>query len=186
MKIALAALAVLLPATAVLADSVTSPNADAVLIIPDGSTITSEYLLPDLFGGPGVGLGVNFTIPDGTGTAEGLLDQGDEGEITFAMPVVDLTITWTTTDPGSISTNAGGEGSFGPATETFFLSGPVTNISWLNFEGYSGIESLSYTVDPVNAPEPSAFLLSGLGLAALIGLSCCLCRGHGVIPPARK
>lgn len=188
MKLKLAVVfAVLFFASAAQADSVTDGYGN-VLIVPAGSTLTSEYEAP-VFGMPN-GLVASFTLNDGSGTAEGQFMQGDGGEILFSEPVLDLTLTWISTGPGSVWTNTGGVGTYpgfvGTTLETSSFPGSVTYIEWTNYFGYSGIESLSYTVDPVNTPEPPTFLVSGLGLAALIGLSCCLCRSHGVIPSARK
>ena len=72
-------------------------NGLSVLIIPDGSTITSEIYSPP--GGSATGLWtINFTFADGFGMSRGDTNDGDGGFITFATPVSNLTITWATSN----------------------------------------------------------------------------------------
>jgi hypothetical protein len=176
MKVKLAvAIAALFFATLAHADSISTP--DGTLVIPDGSVITGTFVIPAGEFGPAPAYGVDFQFQDGSGVAYGEGNDGDVGSLTFTVPVTFLSVTWIATGPADLSvggTVAGGgyistdcSCTTGPLVETF--SGSITSLSWGNYYGYSGIESMSYIEDPpVNAPEPSSFPLSVIGLAALL------------------
>jgi hypothetical protein len=185
MKIALVALAVLLFASLAQADTLSLYIPDdptvlvSVLAIPDGSTITSETFIPP--GGSATGLWiVDYSFADGTGFAQG--DTNDEafGAIFFTIPVSSVTFGWL----GDIFAVEATDGeSFGACSNFYqgcginsgaqtFTGNDITGLTWAgNDPGYGGISSLAYTTEPVKAPEPSLFLLSGLGLTALLGFA---------------
>jgi hypothetical protein len=175
MKIALAAaLAVLFFASPTRADNISTPN--GVLVIPDGSTVTSEFIVPCCAFGPSNAYGVDFQFQDGTGIAYGESNDGDVGTLTFTIPVSALSVTWIATGPASLGISGGtyANGGYistdcqcttGPVVETF--SGSIVSLAWVNYYGYSGIESMTYTEDtPVNTPELSTW--SGLAAGMML------------------
>jgi hypothetical protein len=162
MKLAIA-FAVLMLATLARADSINTPT--GILIIPDGSTVTSfgvapydTPLLEEIYGTPYF---VDYSFADGTGETDGnaLFNYG--GTINFTVPVSSVTFSWVQGIIGDFGpTNP--DGSSGVTT----LTGSISQINWYAGDLLGGITSMSYTV-----PEPSSLLLSGMGLAALIGLA---------------
>jgi hypothetical protein len=160
------ALLMLVFASVARADSIESPFGP--LIIPSGSQVTSTFTSPGIFGS--LVYGVNFQFTDGTGFDEDGFIQSDGG-ITFTVPVTNLSFS------GILGT--GGEcdlgTSSGPLVNVFpcgnfdfTLSGPITGIGWFaESPGYSGIESLSFTVDAGDPPTSSLVLL-GVGLIGLL------------------
>ena len=166
MKLAVA-FAVLLFAVVVRADTV---NVNGIpMIIPDGSTVTSVTTSETPFGD--LTYNVDYSFADGTGSTEFQLHSGDlstNGEVFFTSPVSELEFSYFG-NPFLVGDNLGDD-FFGPEGSTSYsgtFAGPgITSISWQGFTFVDGITSLSYTV-----PEPSSLLLSGMGLAALIGLA---------------
>jgi hypothetical protein len=65
----------------------------SIIVIPDGSTITSETYFPPGTRATGDSM-VNFSFADGTGQADGDTNDGDEGTISFTIPVSSLTFDW--------------------------------------------------------------------------------------------
>jgi hypothetical protein len=175
MKLAVA-LAVLFFANAVRADNV---DVDSVpVFIPDGSTITSvntDYQQSAF--GPLIYVGYSFA--DGTGYALGNPGNGFGGEVNFTTPVSGLTFGWTGYQ-FLASDNAGDGyvepypiGTYGSINSEAFTGAGITQIIWSSTDTPGGIASLTYTLDSAgtsSVPEPSSLLLSGIGLAALIGL----------------
>ena len=157
------AFAVLLFASVVRADQV---SVDGIpLIIPDGSTVTSTSIGSTGSVPPAPTFTVDYSFADGTGFSEfiGGGGGGDTGEISFTNPVSSVEISFFGSEfevnglffnynPGA------------PPTDSATLVGPITYISWQTGDVLAGITS--FTV-----PEPSSLLLSGMGLAALIGLA---------------
>jgi hypothetical protein len=164
MKLAVA-FAVLLFATPARADSVSPP--DDTLIIPDGSTVLGiSYTEPDPYFG--FIYSVSYEFADGGGTTSGNFSWGFAGSIEFTIPVSSVTFDYFG-GPLSLSDNIGDRLYFpdDPVAGTETFSGPaISEIDWTSWNDLGGITSLSYTV-----PEPSSLLLSGMGLAALIGLA---------------
>lgn len=157
--------------------------------IPDGSTITSEQAFAD----PNYGFPtsyVSYTFADGLGYSDAEVEEfGSWGELDFSTPVTSITFSWFG-GPFYAIDNEGesfdyGSNDIGQGIETFTGVG-ITEITWQS-NSSAGIESMTYALDstgPPSVPEPSALLLSGMGLAALIGLASWLGRSHRVIPPA--
>jgi hypothetical protein len=176
MKLAVA-LVVLFFASQAHADGI--ETSEGFLTIPDGSTVTSLYAEPgtepaDPWEPPAVYV-VDYSFAGGTGSAQGSAETGYEGVIDFSSPVTDLTFGWFG-DPLRVGDNAG-DSFLGivitGGQETF--SGPdITQVTWYSDFTAGGITSLSYVVEstgsPASLPEPSSLILSGIGLAALIGL----------------
>jgi PEP-CTERM motif len=156
------------------ADTIVTPNNNGVLIVPDGSLITAMFFTP-----PGGSLSgfytIDFQFQNGYGYARGDYNDGDNGVITFTNPVSNLSVNWEAT--GSefsmfAATNPGGSlyrcDPLPCPTQASFPGPGITSLSWQNDKGFSGIDSLTYTVTA--SPEPSSLLLLGSGLMALVGL----------------
>ncbi len=149
-----------------------------VLTVPDGSTVTSLELIPFPHGVEwGNTYVADYSFLDGTGETEGNSLLGYDGTIDFTSPVYDLSFTWLGVTLFTASDNAGD--SFlcdticAAGTEVFQGTG-ITQIMWQAGDEEGGISSMTFTVDPPDppsVPEPSSVLLSGIGLAALIGLA---------------
>jgi hypothetical protein len=186
MRVKLAvAFAVLLFASQAHADEV--QTAVGPVYIPTGSTITLEQSIPDPWGpelGPGLpsplpAVLLDFTFADGSGKIITAGVNGELGSIDFMTPVADLSLNWDGPDNYApwFADNVGDSFFSHPnygTSGTLDWSGP--GILFVNFgsgNGDAGIDSMTYTLDsadPPNVPEPSALLLSGIGLAALIVL----------------
>jgi len=181
MKLKLAvAFAVLLLASAVRADGI---QTDAGLVyIPGGSTITSIQDIPDPWAETGSGLiasVVDFTFADGSGQITTAGIYGELGSIDFTTPVADLVLNWDGNDSyafwmldniGDCFCNPNNGGISG----TVNWSGPgISSVGFGSGDGDAGIDSVTYALDgpAPSVPEPSSLLLSGIGLAALIGLA---------------
>ena len=158
------------------ADSIETPLGP--LIIPDSSQITSTFVIPSL-SGFGFTYGVDFRFSDGTGFDRQDFIESDGG-ITFTVPVTNLSFSAVLASGGNGSLEAsngaeldpcpGGEPiTFcGPGPFDFTLSGPVSSLGWFaESPGFSGIESLSFTVDAGDPPTSSLILL-GFGLIGLL------------------
>lgn len=177
MKVKLAvAFAVLLFAGVAKADEIQTPN--GIVFTPDGSVVTSVQNV-ELFAPATI---VSFTFADGTGLAEAEGAASAQGYIYFTIPVSDVSFVWNgdifaATDNLNDSFNSynASNPNYNSGTATF--AGP--GITWIGWGTYSdlspaGISSLTYTLDtadPPSMPEPSSLLLSGMGLAAFIGLA---------------
>jgi hypothetical protein len=169
-KALFAILALLCFAVCVRADTLTFQ--DGEIIIPDGSTVLSSVTVDTGATATPENI-VTFSFADGTGFAGGDFNDGDGGTITFTVPVTSLTISWVATgEEWAISANGGGPviecefvfpGGCG-TTETLTFTGVITSIGWQNFAGFSGIESMSYTLA---TPEPAALVLLAIGLCAI-------------------
>ncbi len=152
-----------------------SPGTNAplsVIVIPDGSTITSEIYSP---AGTTTATGawtVNYVFADGFGFTAGDINDGTAGSIHFNVPVSNLTIQWHTSFIFSIS----GSGVIFnpprctppfincPAEGTATFTSDVSGFNWdSNHTGYGGVESMSYTV-----PELSSLALLPLGLIGIL------------------
>jgi len=165
MKIKLAvAFAVLLFATLARADAV---NVDGILlVIPDGSTVTSVTTSEPP---SGFDVEVDYSFAEGFGSTEFLSNNGAPasiGEVVFTGNVSNLVVYIFGADfeVNGLYFNFGG----GVQTDSTPIVG--ADIEWQTDDIEAGITSMSYTVD-ANVPEPSSLLLSGMGLAALIGLA---------------
>ena len=153
-----------------LADDITVPN--GLLIIPAGSQVTGVFIVEG-FGGLGLNAtGVDFSFADGTGATWGEANDGDTGFMNFTVPLTSLTINWVGDEEYSF--DASGSTGFSctptvcPPSGTFTFTGTdITSLSWTNFTGASGVESMTYTL--VSTPEPSTLLL--LTVPLLLGLS---------------
>jgi hypothetical protein len=173
-KVLYAILALLGFAVWVRADTLTFPagelivpnqaTAISVTVQPPGPTATEFYI-------------ANFVFPDGTGLERGDFNDGDNGFINFTIPVVNLTIDFVLNPSGYVVSansqivsecNDNAPGACVPTKLVLSLAGPVSSIEWENFPGFSGIESMSYTL-AVPTPEPGALWLLLTGL--LLGLS---------------
>ena len=165
------AFTVLLLASVVRADQV---NVNGVeMIIPDGSAVTSVTTNETPSGD--LTYNVDYSFADGTGSTEFELHSGDlstNGEIYFTNPVSNVEFSYFG-NPFLVGDNVG-DGFFAPEESTSYsgtFAGPgITSIGWQGYSFVGGITSLSYTVD-ANVSEPSPLLLSGMGLAALIGFA---------------
>jgi hypothetical protein len=172
MKLAIA-FAVLFFALQARADEI--QTSDGTMYIPDGSTVTSITSVLEPYD-QGYVYTIDFSFDGGTGVASGNGYVGYGGNLYFTQPVSDLMLDWVGF-PMTITDNVGddfyfdtfdGNGQYDMGTA--FFSGPgITSIFWASgADIQGGISSLDPT--PADTPEPSALLLSAIGLTALIGL----------------
>lgn len=156
------------------ADEISTP--DGLLVLPNGSQVTSIFVLPPGTFDPGASTyGVDFSFADGIGSTLGNFNDGNQGIINFTTPVTSLTVNWLSQgssfiwDGGPVCENLDPP-SFCPSTGTFTLTGSISSLTWVYFNGFGGPVSISYVLAPVTAAEPAAFglLLTGL---LLLGLS---------------
>jgi|HubBroStandDraft_6_1064221.scaffolds.fasta_scaffold360790_2 hypothetical protein len=165
------ALAVLFFASMAHADTIKSANGE--ITIPDGSTVTSVTVIPNP-DGPFWGnvTLIDYSFADGTGDTEGNSLLGYWGTINFDSPVSDVSFDWFDSASFEASDNVGDtygapcEGCSGVGS---FPGTGVTQINWQAADEVGGITSLS-TQNSQSVPEPSSLPLSGIALAALIGL----------------
>ena len=147
-------------------------GSDSILIIPDRSQITGTFLLPPGSFNVGPTPGIHFKFADGTGTTEGEFNDGDQGIINFTIPLTSLTVNWVAVgvpyefwDSDNMLFEC--EMITGcPTSGTFTFRGTdITSLTWTNSNGWSGIESMTYTT-----LEPSIFwmLLPALLLMGLM------------------
>lgn len=165
MKLAIA-LAVLFFASQAHADSGPAQIDDGIYI-PAGSTVTSNtfYSESDEWI-------VDFSFAGGTGSAWGNGDEGFAGNLLFTTPVEDVTFSWVG-EPFTATDNIGDDFITydGPTGTTTFDGPGITEIRWTSGDlSAGGITSIDPASDSQSVPEPSSLLLSGIGLAALIGL----------------
>jgi hypothetical protein len=165
------------------ADSITTPS--GLLIIPDGSQVTSVFVVP-MFGSCFNIIGVDFQFQGGTGSTISCTNvEGNNTNITFTVPVTDLSLTAIIPpedNAGLSALSADGVGVFAfacsndpfpnplhpcPGTIDLTLSGPISDLFLFSFETFSGIESLSFTVDAGDPPTSSLIFL-GVGLIGLL------------------
>ena len=164
LKLVVALTAILL-ASVVRADSFTDGN--GTIYYPDGSTITSYNYYPSTAENGYMGSSIiGFQFSDGIGVAYNYLPNEDEefGAIWFNSPFSDLQVSWI----GDIYINfVGPNGEIG--SDMNFVPGPVSSISWDTDSTYSGSAGITSLTDPPPpaVPEPSALLLSGLGITLL-------------------
>jgi hypothetical protein len=172
-KVLFAILALLCFAVCVRADTLTFQ--DGEIIIPDGSTVISSVTEPGATAGTATPFNiVTFSFADGTGLARGDFNDGDNGIINFTVPVTSLTINWVATGEEFLFEDSSFQMfscsivplvSACPESGTFTFTGAgITSITWGNFAGFSGIESMSYTLA---TPEPAALVLLAIGLCAI-------------------
>jgi hypothetical protein len=155
------------------ADQITTP--DGILVIPDGSRVTGTAFFQSFF----PVYGVYFQFPGGTGFERGNYDDGDGGYINFTVPVTNLSFTAILSGGSGVlsaySTQAGygySEACYGTqaspcGTFNVTTSGPITSLFWGTGSGFSGVESMSFTVDAGDPPTSSLILL-GFGLIGLL------------------
>lgn len=170
MKILIAVLALFL-AGAARADSV--QNTGDYLIIPDGSTVTSNV---GVTSGLGFTQYATFTFADGTGMAAGSWQEGEYGSLFFTTPVSDVSFTWegvlfSATDNAGDSFSDRTYGTDG--TQTLGGDG-ITEIDFSSPVYTGGIDSISYALDAGTfavkstvAPEPGTLALLLMGLVGL-------------------
>jgi hypothetical protein len=189
MKVKLAlAFAALLFATLAHADSLTDGN--GTIYYPNGSTITSYTYVPSTAANGFLGESViDFQFAGGYGVANNFLPADDEesGSITFTSPFSDLLVGWagdiymnfvgpngeigSVCDGVAVAPGACGPDASGELSGMTFITGPVSSISWDTLSNYNGAAGITSLTDPVQGvPEPSSLLLSGISLAALLGL----------------
>ena len=160
------------------ADLITVPGG-RVLVIPDGSQITSVFLLIQ-FPGCGNTIGLDFQFQGGTGSTFGCTNDVTVTDINFTVPVTDLSITALIT---GLSNTLFANGGFPPVFQCDFfptdtcpetgmlnltLGGPISSVLLSSFMGQpSGIESMSFTADAGDPPTSSLVLL-GFGLMGLL------------------
>jgi hypothetical protein len=156
------------------ADLITTPT--GILVIPDGSQVTSVFLATP------VSFGVDFQFQGGTGSTSGNFLDGYGESITFTVPVTNLSFTAIIlTFEGNIFADGVPVfvcSDFPPLPPTnpcpsqpfdLTLSGPIDRLGLdTTFAtNYAGIESLSFTVDAGDPPTSSLIFL-GVGLIGLV------------------
>jgi hypothetical protein len=188
MRTALIVAALVVLAIPAHADSITEADG-SIIIIPHGSQVTSNSFCTSC----GVYV-VDFQLSEGLGIARGDLNDGDSGSIGFTVPVSNISITWESFGPFSVSTfDRNGQGTCDPSrgecgnelvgsflgcpdggsplndalcAGTASLTGSgITSLQWENGGLYSGIDSISFTVA---TPEPSTLGLFAMGLLGLV------------------
>lgn len=161
------------------ADEITTPGGN-LLFIPDGSQVTSVFILSVGFGCGLNAVGVDFQFQGGTGDTGGCPNSGVFTDIAFTTPVTDLSLT--TLIAGEIATlSADGATVFQCNSEPFpgntpcpatgmlnlALGGPISSLFLGSFQGFSGVESLSFTVD-AGDPSTGSLIFLGFGLIGLL------------------